>query len=29
MDLIGGDLKKLYLKFFCASFGSAVVIPCI
>lgn len=25
MDLIGGDLKKLYLKFFCASFGSAFI----
>lgn len=25
MDLIGGDLKKLYLKFLCASFGSAFI----
>ncbi len=25
MDLIGGDLKKLYLKFLCASFGSALI----
>lgn len=25
MDLIGGDLKKLYLKFLCESFGSVFI----
>ncbi len=25
MDLLNGDLKKLYLKYLCASFGSALI----